>query len=243
MYLTEILSSRKKLIRLAGVVYLLLVLSGIFSLLYVPGQLIDWNDPGQTVSNLQDSTSLFQWGITVRILSNIFFLFLPLILYKLLRHVDKNAATVMFILTLVSVAISFSNMTNHFGVLSLLSEPDYLSHLSSIELQTEIMSLLGQYDNGILVSHIFWGLWLFPFGYLVYNSGFLPRFLGIALMLGCFGYLIDFAGYSFFKGYGESILSEVVGIPSAVGEIGICLWMLLAPLTHVIHDYSIPKPN
>ena len=230
MSLTEILSSRPKLIRLSGFIYLLLVLSGIFSLLYVPGQLFVWDDPGLTVANIQNSTTLFQWGIVGSFFCNTCFIFLPLALYKLLEHIDKNAASVMVILTLLSVAISYANMTNHYAVLNLLSGPDYLAGLSPIEIQHQVMLNLDQHSNGILIAHIFWGLWLFPFGYLVYQSGFLPKFLGIMLILGCFGYLIDFAGYSFFPSYGKSILSTIVGIPSAIGEIGICLWMLLAPL-------------
>jgi hypothetical protein len=83
------------------------------------------------------------------------------------------------------------------------------------------------YNNGIEISQIFWGLWLLPFGYLVYKSGFLPKLLGVLLMLGCFGYLITFFGGFLFPNYLKTTFSDIVSIPASVGEIGICLWLLI----------------
>ncbi len=89
------------------------------------------------------------------------------------------------------------------------------------------MLSLDAYRNGLLVSEIFWGLWLLPFGYLVFKSGFLPRILGILLMMGCFGYLIDFFGSALFPGYAASILASYATLPASLGEIGTCLWLLI----------------
>ena len=89
------------------------------------------------------------------------------------------------------------------------------------------MLSLESYRNGLQVAEIFWGLWLLPFGYLVYKSGILPKVLGVLLMLGCFGYLIGIIGVLLFAGYAESTLARFVGIPASVGEIGICLWLLV----------------
>ncbi|WBL44238.1 DUF4386 domain-containing protein [Algoriphagus halophytocola] len=71
------------------------------------------------------------------------------------------------------------------------------------------------------------GLWLFPFGYLVYISGFLPKLLGILLMAGCFGYLITFFGGFLYSDFNETMISDIVGYPAPLGEIGICLWLLV----------------
>ena len=81
--------------------------------------------------------------------------------------------------------------------------------------------------NGNLVASIFWGLWLFPFGYLVFKSGFLPKVLGILLMVGCIGYIIDFMGNFFFSNYSKTGISTLMTIPGSLGEIGICLWLLI----------------
>ena len=77
------------------------------------------------------------------------------------------------------------------------------------------------------IVHIFSGLWLFPFGYLVFKSGFLPKILGILLMLGCFGYLINFVGHTLITNYSKIGVSSYIILPASIGEIGICLWLLI----------------
>jgi len=99
--------------------------------------------------------------------------------------------------------------------------------MDASQLQTMVMLHLEYYNNGIQLVSIFWGLWLFPFGYLVFKSGFLPKVLGVFLMVGCFCYLIDFLGSFLFKNYSKSVLLSFIHFPSAIGEFGICLWLLV----------------
>jgi Domain of unknown function (DUF4386) len=68
---------------------------------------------------------------------------------------------------------------------------------------------------------------LFPFGYLVFKSDFLPKILGVLLMLGCFGYLINFTGYTLISGYSKMGISFYISLPASIGEIGTCLWLLI----------------
>ena len=133
----------------------------------------------------------------------------------------------MVILALASVPISLINIQNQFDVLSLLSGADYLKALEAAQLQAQVMLSLASYNNGIRILQIFWGLWLFPFGYLVFKSGFLPKILGLFLMAGCFGYLINFFGYSLLPNYSETGISTLASLPASIGEIGICLWLLI----------------
>jgi hypothetical protein len=77
---------------------------------------------------------------------------------------------------------------------------------------------------------VFWGLWLLPFGYLVYKSGFLPKILGILLMAGCFGYLVNFLGGFLFPQYASIGIAKFVSLPATLGEIGTCLWLLIIGL-------------
>ena len=221
------MNSNNKTARLAGLLYLIVVLSGIFSLMYVPSKLIVWDDASATVNNIVASESLYRLGAVSGLICYTFFLLLPLVLYKLLKEVDKTQATLMVILAVISVPISFVSILNKFDVLSLLSGADYLKALEVEQLQAQVMLSLESYNNGILIAQIFWALWLFPFGYLVFKSGFLPKLLGIFLMVGCCGYLIDFFGYSLFPNYGETGISSFVTLPASIGEIGICLWLLI----------------
>lgn len=214
----------KKTARIAGFFYLLLIVTGVFSILYVPSQLVDWNDAARTIANIKASEWLFWAGIVSNLICFLCFIGLPLALYVLLQGVDRFLAVAMVLFAVVSVPVSFANVVHHLDVLTAISG-GYAMTMET--LGTRVMLSLESFNNGNLVAHIFWGLWLFPFGLLVYRSGFLPKILGVMLMLGCFGYLIDFLGYLFEPDYGDTLLSAIVGIPSMIGEFGICLWLLI----------------
>lgn len=205
--------------RIAGLLYFVVVITGIFSLGYVPSKLIVWDNPSATLTNIVNAEFLFRLGIVSGLICYTFFLFLPLVLYKLLKSFNKTYALYMVVLAIVSVPISFVNMLNKFAVLSIIS--------SGQQQKEEIMFYLNQYDFGNLIVQIFWGLWLFPFGYLVFKSAIIPRFLGILLMLGCVGYLINFFGNALFSNYSELGISSYVRLPASLGEIGTCLWLLI----------------
>lgn len=221
------MTTDKKTARIAGLLYLIVVLSGIFHLMYVPSKLVDSTNPSVTVGNIIASETLFRLGILGGLVCYTAFLLLPLVLYKLLHGVNKTHAVLMVTLAVVSVPISFVNLLNKFAVLTLISKADYLSVFEADKLNAQVLFHLDSYGNGNQVASIFWGLWLFPFGYLVYKSGFLPKILGLLLMAGCVGYLIDFTGSFLFQKYGETGIASFISIPGSIGEIGICLWLLV----------------
>jgi hypothetical protein len=213
--------------RIAGLLYLGVVLTGIFSLMYVPSKLIVSGDANSTYQNITTSEPLFRLWIVSGLLCYTFFLFLPLILYKLFKPVHENYAKIMVLLGVMSVPIFFLNVQNLFNVLSLIVGNKNQYGLSNEQIQTQIMLYLNQYNNGMRIVHIFSGFWLFPFGFLVYKSNFLPKILGVLLMLGCFGYLINFLGQTLFLNYSKTGISSYISLPASVGEIGICLWLLI----------------
>ncbi|MEQ8534880.1 MAG: DUF4386 domain-containing protein [Imperialibacter sp.] len=217
--------------RLAGLIYLILVLTGIFSLMYVPSQIVSNADPATTVVNIKNSEMLFKLGMMANVVCFSCFLILPLVLYRLLSPVNKTHAVLMVALSVVSVPISLVNLLNKWSVLTLLGDSPYLSALDTSQIQAQVMLHLDYYNNGTQLASIFWGLWLFPFGYLVYKSGFLPKFFGVFLMLGCFGYVIEAVGSFFYAGYYDLAIASIICIPSSIGEIGICLWLLIVGTT------------
>lgn len=221
------MQSNKRTARIAGVLYLIVVLTGIFSLGYVPSQLHAAGDAAATVGNLVAHEPLFRAGIAAGMVCYVAFLLLPLVLYRLLSPYGKVAAVLMVAFAVASVPISLVATGHKLDALSLLGGADYLQVFTQEQLQAQVMLSLEAYRNCLNVAEIFWGLWLFPFGYLVYKSGILPRLLGILLMLGCVGYLIEIFGGLLFVGYAESTLAKVAGIPASAGEIGICLWLLV----------------
>ena len=212
--------------RIAGLLYLGVVLTGIFSLMYVPSKLFNYENASMTFQNITRSEFLFRLGIVSGLLCYVFFLFLPIALYKLLRQVNGYMAKLMVLLAVISVPLYFSNIQNQFTVLSLIKAPNYLNVFSVDQIHSQVLFYIDQYNDGMRLIHIFSGLWLFPFGYLVFESNFLPKSLGVLLMLGCFGYLINFLCNTLMPDFSELGIAPYISLPASIGEIGTCLWLL-----------------
>lgn len=216
-----------RLSRWAGWVYLGVVLTGLFSLMYVPSKLLDYNDSAGTFQRVTASESLFRSGIAAGLFCYGFFLFLPLVLYKLFKPVNENMAALMVLLAIISVPMYFINVQHQFTALSLIHQPYPLKELATASLPDQFLAAIRRYDDGMRLIHIFSGLWLFPFGYLVFTSNFLPKALGLLLMLGCFGYLFNFFGRLLVPEYAALGIASYISLPASMGEIGTCLWLIL----------------
>jgi hypothetical protein len=206
--------------RVAGFLYLLVVPLGIFGSLYVPSKLIVTGDAAATASNLMASEMLFRLGIVSDLLAPLVLILVVLFLYNLLKPVNKDMAWLMVIFLLLGVPIALLSKVNQFAALQLLSGADYLTVFTTEQLQALALQFLRLHDRGGTIAAIFWGLWLFPMGYLVFKSGFFPRILGILLMISCFGYLIN--SFATFLGYTVN-----TGLFGALGEVLFILWLLI----------------
>ena len=168
------------------------------------------------------SESLFRLSFVCDLISQVIFLFLVLFLYKLLKPVNKNLASLMAILALVGIPIAMLNLLNELAPLLLLSGVDYLTAFEAGKLHALVMLFLDLYEIGFYIAMIFWGLWLLPLGYLVFKSGYLPRILGILLIIGGFGYLIDVVIFFLFPNIDASIKAFTF-----IGEVLFPLWLLI----------------
>lgn len=209
-----------KTARIAGILYLTMVPLGFFGM-YGHSNLIIPGDTETTINNIIASSSIFRLSIMSALVVQIVNIFLVLVLYKLLKYVNTNYALLMVILFLVSVPITMLNELNQFAALFLLSGADYLNILEADQLHAHVMLFLNLHEHGIHISGMFWGFWLFPMGYLVYKSGFLPRILGILLMIGFLGYLIDSIRFFFFPSV------EPIVLYTFWGELLLPLWLLI----------------
>lgn len=213
--------------RITGILYLVVVATGMFSLAYVPSRLNVANDLQATIQNIIGSGTLYRLGIASFMVEQVAFLLLLLALYRLLRLVNRTMAVLMVALAATSVPISLNSLAHPLDVLSLLASVPSGDTVVPAHIQALVKGSLDAYRNGLLVASMFWGLWLFPFGYLVFRSGFLPRALGVLLMAGCFGYLVDVFGTLLVPRYVQLPVSDYATLPAAVGEIGTCAWLLL----------------
>ena len=210
-----------KTARVAGFLYLIIFCLGIFAELFVRQRLIVPGDAATTVNSIMASESLFRLSLVSDLIRHTFLILLPLVLYKLLKPVNKNIALLMVIFALVSMPIAMLNMLNHFAALLLLSGADYLTAFEADQSHAQVMFFLDLYEYGVFIPQ-FLSLWLLPLGYLVFKSGFLPRILGILLMIGCFCYLTDVVLFFLFPN-SDATLS----LFAFIGELLFALWLLI----------------
>ena len=214
-----------KAARMAGLLYLSLVLTGPFSLMYVPDKLIVRGDATATAGNILAHEMLFRSGIVANLIGTVLFICLGIALYRLLSGVNQTQAWLMVSFVLVSSAIAFMNEVNNLAALILFRGDDFLSVLDLTQRNALGMLFIRLHGQGIVVDEIFWGLWLLPFGILVYQSRFLPRILGAWLIVNCFGWLaFSFTGL-LWPQYSHTVYRILT--PIFLGEIAIMLWLMI----------------
>ncbi len=219
------MTSLSKNARVAGLLYLSL-LGAPLRLIYIPNHLFVSGNATATANNIAAHEMLFRFGIVAELVTGIMALFLTLALYRLLKGVDQGLAVVMVILgSLMSTPIYFLNSLNDAAALLFARSADFLSVLDKPQRDAFAMLFLRLHGQGVRVNELFWGLWLFPFGLLVYRSRFLPRILGLWLMVNCFAYLA-----SSFTGLLAPQYEEMVSnyaFPGMFGELAIMLWLVI----------------
>jgi Domain of unknown function (DUF4386) len=198
---------------------------GFFAMGYVPGKLIVHGNAATTANNIAASETLFRLGIAAELIGLAGFIFPALALYDLLKGVDRQQASLMVILIVVSIPIAFVNELNSIAALALVRGADFLSVFEKAQREAIAMLFLNLHGRGIVVAEIFWGLWLFPLGLLVYRSRFLPRFLGVWLALaGVAWAILSLTGILLPQYQGKV---DTYSQPAFFGEIAFMLWLVV----------------
>lgn len=231
------MSNNKKTARIAGFLYFIYIAATIFANASRT-QLIVFGDAAATASNILASEWLFRIGFISDVLAGVLFLLTAWALYGLLKPVNKNIALLFLLLNLGGVAIQCINMLNLFSAGLLLNGEAYLNVLPIEQLQALAMFFLNLHKNGFMIAQFFFAAWLLPLGYLVFKSGYLPKVLGIIVMIECFGWLMYPFQFFLFPSYEViSYLSFAIGF---IGEFGLTLWLLIMganeqPATNLAH--------
>jgi hypothetical protein len=157
--------------------------------------------------------------------SQILFVFLVLALYQLLKGVNKRQASLMVALVLVQVPMAFANTLCGLAPLVLSNGAGYWSAFDKHQLDAMTMGFLSLQSYGTSAVMALWGLWLLPLGILVFRSGFIPRILGVFLIIGCFGWLAISVTSLLFPAYAR--IANQFTILAAIGEVLIILWLLI----------------
>ncbi|MEJ2287686.1 MAG: DUF4386 domain-containing protein [Deinococcales bacterium] len=208
--------------RTAGLLYLILAVCGGFAEFFVRQSLIVRGDAAATATNILAAQPLFRLGIVSELVGQVAFVLLVLALYRVLEPIGRFHARAMVAFVLVAVTITCLNMLNQFAALYLLSGGNHLAVFDAGQLDALVLSFLDLHQAGYLIAQVFFGLWLLPLGYLIVRSGFIPRVIGVLLMIACFGYLTDVATFFLAPGFGVSV-SEF----TFVGELLLMIWLLV----------------
>ncbi len=219
------MSSKKNPGRFVGLLYVLVSIPGAFALVYVPSKLIVDGNATATASNIAASETLFRAGIACNLISQILFMWVALALYNLLKGVNQRHASLMLGLIVVSIPIALLNELNAIAALILVRGADFLSIFEKPQRDALAMLFLNLHSHGFGIAEIFWGLWLFPLGLLVYRSGFFPRILGVLLMARCFAYVVESLTPLLLPRY-EDVVSRWM-MPLRFGELLFMFWLLI----------------
>jgi len=225
--------------RVAGFLYLTYIVTFASSSI-IQGKPIVSGDAAATARNIMASERLFRIGFTSELVAALLFLLTAWALYLLLKPVNESLALLFVLLNIVGVAIECVSTLPRFAALLLVSRADYLKALNPDQLQGLAMFFLKFGGSGDTVSVLFYGAWLFPLGYLVVKSRFLPRILGILLIIDGVCLLICFFQLWLFPGHQR--LTYPLYPVMFIAECGLALWLLLKGVKNSIQDHGNDGP-
>jgi hypothetical protein len=212
--------------KVAGVIWLIVAILAPFAEFFVRQRLIVPGNVAATGDNIVASQSLFRAGFASDLVVFAIEVALAALLYVLFRPVSRTLALVMSFARLAMVAILGLNLLNMFTALQLLTSPEYAAAFEKGQLQALAFVFLNAQSSGYALGMVFFGLHLGVLGYLVYRSGFLPRVLGILMVVSALGYLADsFTGF-LVPQYADT-LATVVVVTALIGELPLTFWLLI----------------
>jgi Domain of unknown function (DUF4386) len=212
--------------RIAGLWYLLLTVLGPIRLMYIPNKLFVPGNATATVNNIAAHEQLFRLGIVADLACGVILIFLVLAFYRLFREVDRNLAVLVVIFGGVMPAlINFVGVVSDGGALTVVSGADFLSVFDKPQRDALALLFLRLRDHQNTAAEILWGVWLLPLAALVYRSRFLPRFLGVWLIVNGFAYVMISLTGVLSPRYQGTVFT--ISTPALLGELAIMLWLVI----------------
>lgn len=219
--------SRQKAARRAGWFYLAFVVTCIFAGV-VRSNLIAYSDAARTMEQIRNAPVLFRICAVDDLVSGCLFLLSAWALYVLLKPVNKNLALLFLLLNAAGVAVQCLSLLFLYAPLQVNTSAYLQGAYSSSQLDALNLLFLNLHRSGFTIAQLFFGTWLFPLGYLVYRSGFLPKWLGALLMADCVGCLIWF--FQYFLLPNLPIITYPGLAIGFVAEFSLSLYLILRPV-------------
>lgn len=219
-----------RLARTAGILYLLLIAAAPFALLYVPQKILVRTDPAATVRNLVEHGTLFRIGIASHLVTITLFAMVAVALYRLLRRVHDGQALLMMVFALISTPVSVVIMATELAAVTAVSS-DYFAAMHKPDSNALIMLLFTLRSRAMMLDEAFWGLWLLPLGLLILKSRFLPRFIGVWLLINGTAYIAVSLSWVLLPSYARMI--DNFSFPAYFGEVALALWLAIKGVKNI----------
>jgi hypothetical protein len=234
----------KRTARIAGVLYLLVGIFGGFAEGFVDPRMYVAGNAAETAGNVVANSALVRMDVVAHLLDATFFVFLAMTLYILLQHVHKSVARAMLVLVALATGILSLNAVFLFEGLRVATDSSFAAAFGTAGSNALVLMLLDIQHYGTLSAQVFFGLWLVPLGYLAYNSGLFPKWLGGMLILGGVCYIVDLLAAFLIPDVGQTMHGFVV-IPSAIAEVSMVLYLLIkgvrpSPRTELNDSSQLP---
>ncbi|MFY0688248.1 MAG: DUF4386 domain-containing protein [Cyclobacteriaceae bacterium] len=217
---------QRKQARIAGFWYLIMGVAGGFGIMYVPLNILVQGDAAASAANIVAADWVYSLSMLSNLIGQVAFIFLVLDLNRLLKEVNPKSAKLMVTLVTAAVPIAFLNTLTLIGAQLLANKQAMFAGFEPAQINDLVLLFLKLYEHGVIIIQIFWGLWLLPFGLLVIKSGFIPKWIGVLLVVGCFTYLID-STIGFMLPQYKEMAAGILMLPLAAGEFSIIFWLLV----------------
>ena len=213
----------QKTTRIAGLFFLGMVLTGLFSEIFVRQKLIVQGDIATTATNILSHPLLYRFGITSDIFMSLFYLFTALALYCLLEFVSKKLASVMVVFASLGCVILLFNVLYQAVPLYMMQGGDYLNAFSLVQRQAFSMFFIELYGHGYMIGQVFFALWVLPLGILIASSQFIPKIFGTFFVLEAIFALLAVIVHFLIP---SSMIENVLLFPGMVAEFSFMFWLL-----------------
>jgi hypothetical protein len=234
------MDTNKKTARTAGLVYLIILIGGLFAEFFVRSRVMAAGNAALTTGNIMGSQGLYRLGFVIDIFSQVAYLIVALLLYKLFKPVNKTVAMLCVLLISISTSIACLNLLNQFAAVYLLTDTTFAAAFTADQLNTLSYFFLNMQKYGYIIGDIFFGGWFIPLGYLVYKSGYFPKALGIILNVAALGFLVDFTGQFLFPD-NAAVISNIGYVLATPCEWAFFFWLIFRGAKEALPAAQVAK--